>query len=263
MIERNPITGDAVIVAPERARRPNNYREPEAACPFCPGNEALTPPEIYRDGNPWRVRVFANKYPATEHHEVLVESSDHDATFDHIAHADLVVAAAIDRYRALSRDAAHVTIFKNHGLGAGASIPHLHSQIIGSPFVPPRVEREAASFATRCALCTTDEPLVRETKNFRWIAPRGALFAYEQWIVPKQHVSELLDPFELSELLQASVARMNGAYNWIFMNFPRMPHAHAYVQVFPRSSVHAGYELASGSAINSASAEETVRRFRD
>lgn len=262
MIERNPITGEPVIIEPERARRPNNFREPEGVCPFCPGNESLTPPETLRIGEPWFVRTFPNKYPATLHHEVIVESPDHESSFDRIPHADIAIAATIDRYRALARDAAHVTIFKNHGSAAGASIPHPHAQILGTPFTPPRVEREASSFADRCTLCANGEPLIRETANFRWIAPRGAMFAYEQWIVPKTHVTELLDGTGLSEILQASVARMPPAYNWIFMNFPRMPHAHAYVQVFPRFAVHAGYELASGSAINSVSAEETVKRFR-
>jgi UDPglucose--hexose-1-phosphate uridylyltransferase len=225
----------------------------------------MTPPETIRVGHPWQVRAFPNKYPATEHHEVVVESPVHDATFDAIPHAVSAVDALIDRYRALAQHTAHVTIFKNHGLGAGASIPHLHTQILGTPFVPPRVEREAAASAGRCALCSAQEPLIRETANYRWIAPRGSLFAWEQWIVPRQHTNEIGEPLELAELLQASVAKMRSitpAFNWIFMNFPRAPHAHAYVQLFPRFAVHAGFELGSGSSINAVSADETVKRFR-
>lgn len=266
MIERNPITGDPVIVATDRARRPNMYRDSDETCPFCPGNEELTPPEIARAGDPWRVRVFPNKYPATDHHEVVVESPRHDDTFDRIANASDAVRLYADRYRALSRDSAHVTIFKNHGPMAGASIPHLHSQIIATPFVPPRVEREGAALASRCTLCATeDEALIRETGNYRWIAPRGALFAHEQWVVPKRHEAEIDDPRELAELLQASAAAMqqvSDSFNWIFMNFPREPRAHWYVQLFPRSAVHAGYELGSGSSINTVSASETAARFQ-
>lgn len=264
VIERNPITGEPVIVAPDRAHRPNMYRGSDEECPFCAGNESLTPPEIARTGEPWRVRVFANKYPATDRHEVIVESPVHDATFDRIGHAGEAVRAYVDRYQALTRDCAHVTIFKNHGPVAGASITHLHSQIIGTPFVPPRIEREAAAMATHCGLCGPAQPLIRETDNYRWVAPRGPLFAYEQWIVPKRHAAQIAEPSELATLLQASAAVMQalaGSFNWIFVNFPARSGGHWYVQLFPRFAVHAGFELGSASSIVTVSADETVARF--
>src|SRR5256885_10947157 len=77
MIEHNPITGDPLILAPDREQRPNLYREGVDRCPFCAGNESDTPPEIWRDGDPWRIRVFPNKYPATARHEVIVETPIH------------------------------------------------------------------------------------------------------------------------------------------------------------------------------------------
>ena len=266
MIERNPITGDPVIVAPERAGRPNMYRNADEVCPFCPGNESMTPPEIARDGDPWRVRVFPNKFPATDLHEVIVESPGHNDTFDAIPHAQEVVQLYIDRYRALSRRAAHVTIFKNHGPMAGASIPHLHSQIIGTPFVPARIQREAAAMEQGCALCQlTHEPLIAETANYFWIAPRGSMFAYEQWIVPKRHAPEIAEPHELAALLQSStraMRRISDSFNWIFVNFPRDMYAHSYVQLFPRLSVHAGFELGSGSAINTVEPADAAEHYR-
>ena len=69
---------------PHREQRPNIFREGTDRCPFCAGHEADTPPEIWRDGTPWRVRVFPNKYPATEEHEVIVETPDHRASFDQL-----------------------------------------------------------------------------------------------------------------------------------------------------------------------------------
>lgn len=265
MIERAPITGDPVIIAPDRASRPNAYRELDEACPFCPGNETLTPPEIARAGDPWNLRVVPNKYPATDRHEVIIESRDHNATFDAVANAYEVVDTYVDRYYALSADAAHVSIFKNHGAMAGASIPHLHSQVIATAFVPPRVRHEAAAFQHRCQLCHSDDHLIRDTDNYRWIAPRGSMFAYEQWIVPKRHDSEIADPMELADVLQASaraMSRLGDSFNWIFMNFPRTPQAHWYVQAFPRLAVHAGFELGSGTAINAADPAEAARFYR-
>lgn len=266
MIERNPITGEAVIVAPDRAQRPNVYRDADEACPFCPGNESMTPPEISRAGDPWRVRAFPNKYPATDHHEIVVESPRHDVAFDQIDDASEAVQMYVDRYRALSRYAPHVTIFKNHGVLAGASIPHIHSQILATPFVPQRVEIEAAAFRSACALCAPEEhPLIQETPHYRRIAPRGSMFAYEQWIVPKAHAQEISQPLELAGVLQASsraMLQIADSYNWIFMNFPLEPRAHWYVQLFPRMAMHAGFEIGSGSAINAVDPEEAARRYR-
>ena len=267
MISNNPITGDPVIIAPERAGRPNIFRQGIDRCPFCPGSESDTPPEIWRDRNPWRIRIFPNKYPATEQHEVIVEAADHNATFDSLTaeHATAVVASYISRYRSLSRTAESVCIFKNHGFLAGASIPHPHSQVIATPFVPPRIVREGAAFASQCPLCAIDdEPLIAATENYRWIAPRGSMMAYEQWIVPKRHAPEIVEGFELGPLLQRSARAMLSiadSFNWIFINFGRHLAAHWYVQLFPRVAMHAGFEFGTGSAINTVEPSETAQRM--
>ena len=254
MIERNRITGDPVIIAPERAGRPNLFRQETDPCPFCPGHESLTPREIWRDRDPWTIRVFPNKYPATERHEVIVESARHEDGFDQIDDAPAVVDTYVNRYNALAPDAAYVSIFKNHGPMAGATIPHLHSQILAVPFVPPRVAREGAAFGSSCPLCSlAGEPVFSDTPNYVTIAPRGSMFAHERWIVPKRHDCEIREPHELGQLLQESARALGpiaDSFNWIFMNFPRQPRAHWYVQIFPRLGVHAGFELGSGSAIN-------------
>ena len=266
MIERNPITDDPVLIVPEREQRPNIFREGTDRCPFCAGHEADTPPEIWRDGDPWRIRVFPNKYPATERHEVIVETPDHHATFDQLApdHAAAVIDSYISRYYSLQSE--YVCIFKNHGPSAGASIPHLHSQVIGTPFLPRRIEREAAALAHRCALCAIDdEPLIKATENYRWIAPRGSSMGYEQWIVPRRHEPEMREGLELAALLQrATHAMMSVAdsFNWIFINFPRQPAAHWYVQLMPRLAVVAGFEIGSGSAINTMMPAEAARRLQ-
>ncbi len=75
------LLGNYSIIASERAKRPNDFRSAQAHkhdvvefdpnCPFCPGNEDKTPPEIYalrnegtENGPGWRVRVVPNKFPA-------------------------------------------------------------------------------------------------------------------------------------------------------------------------------------------------------
>jgi UDPglucose--hexose-1-phosphate uridylyltransferase len=165
----------------------------------------------------------------------------------------------VDRYRAHA-DAAHIALFKNHGPASAASIPHIHSQVMPLPFVPPRIAREGEAFerATRCPLCSPIEgEVLRQTSNFTWLAPGGSAMAYQQWIVPKRHVAEMtaFDDAEIAELAtllqSASTAmlRLADSYNWMFMNFARHASAHAYVELFPRMTTLGGFELGTGTFV--------------
>jgi UDPglucose--hexose-1-phosphate uridylyltransferase len=277
VIRRNPITSEPVVFAPQRADRPHAFideRTGTAHCPFCPGNERDTPPELARLGardEPWRARVFPNKYPPLEGAEVIVESPDHDATFDRIEHAREVVRLYADRYHAHG-DAAYVSLFRNHGTRAGASIPHLHSQLVPASFLPPRVEKEVAGFraATHCPLCAMREHVIDETPHFTWLAPEASSMPYQQWLVPKRHVSAFTDLHDeeldgLASLLQASSRAMLAiadAYNWAFMSFPREPAAHFYVDLFPRMTVLAGFELGTGTFVEIIDPATAATRLR-
>jgi len=282
------ITGDPILVAPERASRPHAFGPDDRAegarlCPFCPGREWMTPPDILRldRHGEWFVRVFANKYPAAKAHEVIVESPHHDATFDTIADAAAVVRIYVERYRALTQAplTEYVSLFKNHGPMAGASIQHLHSQIVALPFTPPRIAREAAAFAgakDQCPLCAAIDRhrsgglLLGENESFAWIAPSSSRMANEQWLVPKRHRQELasLDDREiggLAALLQASARathELAPSLNWLFMNFPREAAGHFYVEAFPRRTTIAGFELATGTYIEVIEAAATARTIR-
>jgi UDPglucose--hexose-1-phosphate uridylyltransferase len=133
------------------------------------------------------------------------------------------------------------------------------------------VAREAAAFAraSACPLCDlADEPSIEETEHFRWIAPRGASFGYQQWIVPREHANEVGEAHELAQLLQRSARAMRSlsdSYNSIFMNFPGQPRAHWYVEIVPRTAMIAGFEIGSATAINTveaAAAAELLRKAR-
>lgn len=173
-------TADWVVFAPLRKLRPQHEsssssavaaESPDAAvrsCPFCPGNEKLTPPEIYAirpphtdDRSAWKVRVVSNKFPALrieeDHHrreegvlcttmggcgahEVVIESPDHFLALAQqpVDQIEAVLKAVQSRYLDLLRDRRFqaVVIFKNHGAGAGTSLKHPHWQIIATPVVP-------------------------------------------------------------------------------------------------------------------------------
>ena len=79
-LRQDPTTKEWVIIATERLKRPHDFKKVEPAvekpsfkedCPFCPGNEHLTPHETlaYRSSGPadskgWWVRVIPNIFPA-------------------------------------------------------------------------------------------------------------------------------------------------------------------------------------------------------
>lgn len=273
MYRNHPITGAPIVYAPERSARPGAFGGDDAdRCPFCAGHESDTPPTIVSVGDPWRVRVVANKYPSVGGAEVIVESPRHDETFDRLEHTEDIVRMYVDRYRAHSH-AAHVALFKNHGPAAGASIPHIHSQVMPLPFLPPRVQREGDAFehAAHCPLCTPiDGHLIRETQSFRWLAPSASEMPYQQWIIPKRHIAEIAvfedhEIAELATLLRSASAAMltvSDSYNWIFMNFARRSQAHCYIELFPRVATFGGFELGTGTLVQIVDPEIAAKRFR-
>jgi UDPglucose--hexose-1-phosphate uridylyltransferase len=179
-LRRDPVTGRWVIISTDRQKRPNDFRIERVAtigreqCPFCPGREALTPPEVlsYRQngGAPnspgWDVRVVPNKFPALQvegtldregegmfdrmngigAHEVIIETPDHDRPFAAMSEPEIerVLSAYRERILDLKRDfrLKHLLVFKNHGGAAGATLDHPHSQLIALPVVPDFVREE-------------------------------------------------------------------------------------------------------------------------
>lgn len=269
-IRRHPITGEPILFAPERAGRPQD--DGASRCPFCPGHESDTPPEILRRGDPWRVRVFPNKYPAAKGHEVIVESAEHDASFEDLRDPAEVIGVYAERYRAHRESAPCVALFKNHGPGAGASLRHQHSQLIPLPFVPPVIERHLLAFrdASSCPLCTgAQSALISENDTFRRVAPQGSWHTWEQWLVPRRHHSDF-DPTadekrDLASLLQEATAaarRLAGSYNVLLFGFRGEDSAHFYVSVFPRLSAVAGFELGTGTFIDLTEPTGAARRLR-
>lgn len=191
----DPLKLHWVIIATERGRRPRDFQaEPEpgsmVSCPFCYGNEDKTPAEIFAiraSGPPnspnWRVRVIPNKYPALRiegdidsrgyglydvrngigAHEVIIETPDHDRMLADLSPAEItdVLKAYRFRFLDLRKDTRfrYLTLFKNHGRRAGATLAHAHSQLIAVPLTPPvaatelNICRQYFTRKERCIYC--------------------------------------------------------------------------------------------------------------
>jgi UDPglucose--hexose-1-phosphate uridylyltransferase len=184
-LRRDPLLNRWVIIAPERARRPQDMGDiarPEhhidpATDPFAEGNERFTTPEIYAirpdggapNGPGWTLRVVPNMYPALhvegewqepladalqDHvnsigaHEVVIETPDQQqlAQLPFERIADVFATFRL-RMEDLYRDRRIVQVlpFKNHGREAGATLPHSHSQLIGLPFLSPTLRTQLES----------------------------------------------------------------------------------------------------------------------
>lgn len=201
-MRRDWMTGDWVIVSPLRSNRPLPsspkvvIQDNKDGCPFCPGHEHMTPPEIWVDreyGGPntpgWRVRSFPNLYPALSGggcegftgdslqrvmrgcgvHEVIVDCPEHDlqlATMS-IDQIERLLMAYRERYKENSKGERirYVQIFRNHGRQAGRSLVHPHSQLVGTPIIPTAVMeeiRQASEFFDETGNSLFDQAMERE-----------------------------------------------------------------------------------------------------
>lgn len=233
-LRKDPVTERWVIIATDRARRPSDFSREHAApftnrfCPFCPGNESKTAPEVYsaRESSGWHVRVVPNKFPVLGiegspdrdaeglydkmnglgAHEVIIETPRHNETLATMPEAQMeaVIWAWRSRVNDLTNDRRlrYVLLFKNHGEPAGATLEHAHSQLIALPVVPKRVmeEIEGSSryyqYKERCIFCDilrqeakTQIRVVTDSDKFLVTEPYAARFPFETWILPKRHES--------------------------------------------------------------------------
>ena len=199
-LRKNIVTREWVIIAKGRGRRPSDLvRQNDGAenlpahdpdCPFCPGGEANTPPEVFalrdgtvKDGPGWKVRVVPNKFAAlrlagsdqSHHegiyisrdgfgaHEVIIETPEHNLDLWEMEESRVAEVLEAFRQRYIVYESTetlpYVLIFRNHGPQAGTSLAHPHSQLIASPVMPQQVQVEMQGAAAyweylgRCVFC--------------------------------------------------------------------------------------------------------------
>ncbi len=195
-LRRDPIVGRWVIVDIKNPSEPKDfeyeqYIQKGGTCPFCYGNESMTPSEIecFRDRSTfsntsgWQVRVIPNKFPALQvegdlerkgmgiydmlngvgAHEVLIESPYHYKDISDLLDCEVenIITMSCRRAADLAMDKRfkYIMIFRNYGHAAGASLEHPHTQIIALPMVPKNVAEEIKGshdyfgYRERCIFC--------------------------------------------------------------------------------------------------------------
>jgi UDPglucose--hexose-1-phosphate uridylyltransferase len=327
-IRQNKATKQWVIYASARRKRPGdlfrksskkvNLAVSDKTCPFCPGNEHMLPSIILekynRDSNQWLTRVVPNKYPALIPegelsrysegiytamegyglHEVIIESPYHNKQITDMSHEEMsaVVETYHRRYVELMSEHKNMMtiIFRNHGMLAGTSLRHPHSQIIVTGFVPHYIrwrEEEAQQYHDewgRCVYCDMLDFEMKEQRrvilgndSFLAFVPFAAEVPFEIWIMPKRHEADFgsvsdEEKEDLSFVLRDCLSRLNKKlhdpdYNYVINTAARFragePQLHWYIQIRPRLTNQAGFEIGSGININPSIPENDAGFLRE
>jgi UDPglucose--hexose-1-phosphate uridylyltransferase len=261
---KNTVSGKWVILAPQRKKRPRFAKGTEPICPFCPGHEHLTPPEVSRvdgggkDKSKWEIRVVPNLYPFAPIHEVIIDSPEHSESFltlppDHISKLFKVYR---DRFREL-KVKGQVVIFYNYGSRGAASLPHPHAQLA---VLPKKVQMDV----TRAVI---PENIVHESRYFTVFIPNASGWPYEVWFLPKKRgrlfdsiTNEEID--NLAQLLSKILKKMESLLGEKFpFNFHIYHAGDWYLRLMPRTRVLGGFEIATGVYVHSKSPEEAAKEL--
>ncbi len=302
----DPFTGEKAIISAQRSKRPSDFKgekkergktKRDESCFFCPGNEKTTPPTIAKKGEPWRIRVFENKFPAATtahdfslksgllksspsygHHEIIVETDEHWKQPQDFSREEM--RELLEMYQ--SREKAQyedenvksVLLFRNHLEGGGASLEHAHSQLVSLPFVHPRLAKKRERFEAfeknkgGCLFCRVaelekKERLVKATENFLVLAPFASRWAFQTLILPKKH-SPFFGEAELGEL-DALLLSLLKAYDELFSDPPynfffqsAQDGFHWHFELFPVLQTPAGLEKGGDIFINTMPPEDAA-----
>jgi len=302
--------------------------EQKGVCPLCPGNEYMTPPAVlvYRSlngefkkerdydnfrHNNWVVRVIPNLYPvfspptenekyqkeksklskAVGHHEIIVESSNHDEHPATARRSQLVhtMNAYVERLVELSTKTyvKHISIFRNHGYRAGASLSHPHSQLITTPFIPTILKEELEASKrywnknSECLFCNVlkregvKPRFIWSNQSFVVFAPWASVNPFEFWIIPKLHHSNMMSMSsvqinDLAETMRICLGGLRSLLNDPPYNFgfhtiideDVKDYYHWHLEVYPKLSTWAGFEKSTGIFINTISPEDAAKELR-
>lgn len=232
-------------------------------------------------------------FPAVGYQEIIIETPVHGRDLPDMDPDERAAVLEIyhARYMSISESApwCRVFLFRNRGWEAGNSLEHPHAQLIATTAIPPEVRvREIRMLAYhndngRCLLCSLAEVepgwsdrIVAENDHFQAFVPWAAETAYELWVVPRTHQAEFGEATveerrALADMLGDLLGRLRDragdpAYN-LMIHSPRRSRSgsqafHWFLQIRPRTFQSAGFELASGIAINASSPERDAGVLR-
>lgn len=317
-LRQDPVSGDWVLFAPARGKRHKfegriKFSLPKNKCPFDNlakfGN--YPPVLVYQEKNKndWFLQIIPNKYPAVAHgecgevfknglyesrsgsgfHEIVI-LRDHNRYLAQYSALEIkkILSAYKERYISLSKEKCikYISIFHNHGKEAGSTIPHLHSQILALPIVPPDINhsingsRRYFHENKECIHCKIIEQELKENKRIVYqnkyavvIAPFASKANFETRIFPKKHSAyfEKTSNIELgffAEAMKFVLFSMHKklkdpAFNFFIHTAPTdknhdYDHYHWHMEILPKFGIIGSVELGTGLSIILLSPEEAA-----
>ncbi len=222
--------------------------------------------------------------------EVIIHSPDHRRWMPHLSahHAELVMATTFQRYwRHRVQGVGTVLPLYNHGREAGASLRHPHGQVFATRASSPQLDQElAGAEAARrqvggCVFChmveeelKSAERVVAESTDFVALAPWASRSPFETWIIPREHQADFgmageelaasLGVFLRSVLWRITHELGDVPLNWYIHSYPSaagdaLRSYHWHLEIRPKLADLAGFELATGTFINTVAPEVAAR----
>lgn len=321
-LRQDLVSGDWVVIATGRAKRPHEFlktkrlvfSQQKKSCPFETLHKDAV--SVYamdgeRGKENWWVEVVPNKYPAfgkgicavfhtdglyrrtdgVGFHEVVV-TRDHNRSLGIMSakEVEVILRAYQDRYFALKNDSCveYISVFHNHGVLAGATLSHPHSQIIAIPVIPPDIQRSLEGSARyfrkyqTCVHCAMVRYELKEKKRvlyendaFVVFAPYASKAAFEMRVFPKFHAPHFeemssRDREACADAFRVALAKLytglkNPDYNFFIHTAPtgdakEFHHYHWHIEIVPKTGIWAGFEIGTGIEI-SVIAPETAAAF--
>ncbi|MGQ9777426.1 MAG: galactose-1-phosphate uridylyltransferase [Thermodesulfobacteriota bacterium] len=276
-LRREPVTRMWVLITTDNPKGPSDYLpfkppykvfETEGPCPFCPGNEGMTPKEVYsipKEGGGWAVRVVPNKFPffhiegdfdrrpegmydvmeAIGAHEIVIETPDHQQSLFEMELSQIgrILLAYRERILDLMKDIRlqQFLILKNH---PGIFNQHPHSHLLAMPVIPRLIDDEIYGVMDyyqrkeRCIFCdmikqeiSEKKRVILETAYFLVFSPFASRYPFETWIVPKFHTADFY------QLDDERIGDLSIAIQSLFIRFNKLLSNPPYSLIFHTSPV--------------------------
>jgi UDPglucose--hexose-1-phosphate uridylyltransferase len=300
-IRRHYFLDRYVIIAPKRNLRPDSFAkqkvEHKREDPNSPALEKE--PALYQikdDQGHWRVKVIANAFAALTpnnpqaygHQEIVIETPEHNVEFSELSLKQIlrIFTAYQERikHHRNQKGIRYVSVFKNDGPTAGASIAHAHSQIMALPLVPPKLQQETLAAEKyrdqygHCAYCdvikwelSQKQRIIARDDHAVALTPYASSSPFGAWILPRRHIDSFtnLNQSELHSIatvLKRITQKLDGlqiGFNF-FLVEPITEHQHHFlIKIEPRPNIWAGLELGTGIIINSVPPEYAAGWYRD
>jgi UDPglucose--hexose-1-phosphate uridylyltransferase len=262
---------------------------PAGGEPDTPGWTSRVVPNLYpaladSSGDGSGANELFTSRPALGAHEVIVNAPEHVTAIAELSEERFLGAIATWRERMRAhREAAYVQLVVNEGAGAGASLPHTHAQLYALPFVPAALARErerAGAYGERNAgsdllgdvlveEVRRRERLVAIDEEAALICPWASRTPYELRVIPRRPAPRFEDDDAGAAMVRAALRLLAERFDgppelnlWVATAPRGSDNFHWHVDIAPRLSVKAGFELGSGVDINVYPPERAASELR-